>query len=187
MKRTNYIGWDSYFMSLAAIASFRSKDPSTQNGACIVDPSNNRVLSLGYNGFPLHCSDDEFPWTRNEKESHLCKYDYVIHAEMNAIFNSNVSLAGSTLYLYSEKGYLPCCRCAQAIVQNQVLKVILCTQITENTDKYNWLSTEKMFKAANVLISNLEGDEIVLKDMYNISSNFLDIAHKLEKKGEVNG
>ena len=53
-KRTDYLSWDEYFMSVAYLASMRSKDPNTQVGACIVD-SNNKILSMGYNGFPMGC------------------------------------------------------------------------------------------------------------------------------------
>ena len=51
-KRTDYISWDEYFMGVAKLASMRSKDPSTQVGACIVD-KDNYILSVGYNGFPI--------------------------------------------------------------------------------------------------------------------------------------
>ena len=61
-KREEYISWDGYFLALAAVASFRSKDPSTQNGACVIDPESKTILAMGYNGFPRGCSDDEFPW-----------------------------------------------------------------------------------------------------------------------------
>ena len=66
-KRKDYISWDEYFMGVAILASQRSKDPSTQVGACIVD-GDKRILSTGYNGFPQGCSDDEFPWNRDEAE-----------------------------------------------------------------------------------------------------------------------
>ena len=62
-KRNDYISWDEYFMGVAKLASLRSKDPNSQVGACIVG-QDNKILSLGYNGFPRGCSDDEFPWAR---------------------------------------------------------------------------------------------------------------------------
>ena len=61
MKRDDYISWDEYFMGVAKLAGMRSKDPNTQVGACIVS-QDNKILSMGYNGFPMGCSDDEFPW-----------------------------------------------------------------------------------------------------------------------------
>ena len=63
-KRTDYISWDEYFMGVAKLASMRSKDPSTQVGACIVD-KDNYILSVGYNGFPIGCDDEDFPWARS--------------------------------------------------------------------------------------------------------------------------
>ena len=82
-KRVDYISWDEYFMGVAYLASFRSKDPNSQVGACIVD-NNNKILSMGYNGFPRGCSDDEFPWAR-EGDTLETKYAYVTHSELNAI------------------------------------------------------------------------------------------------------
>ena len=83
-KRKDYISWDEYFMGVALLASQRSKDPSTQVGACIVN-DDNRIMSVGYNGFPRGCSDDEFPWEREGETTHT-KYPYVCHAELNAIY-----------------------------------------------------------------------------------------------------
>ena len=62
-KRKDYISWDEYFMGVAILSGMRSKDPNSQVGACIVS-EDNKILSMGYNGFPKGCSDDEFPWAR---------------------------------------------------------------------------------------------------------------------------
>ena len=86
MKRQDYISWDQYFMGVALLAARRSKDPSTQVGACIVS-RDNIILSTGYNGFPSGCSDDEYPWAREGADGET-KYPYVVHAELNAILNS---------------------------------------------------------------------------------------------------
>ena len=67
MKREDYISWDEYFMGIAILSGERSKDPNTQVGACIVGPDN-RILSVGYNGFPNGCSDELFPWAREGSE-----------------------------------------------------------------------------------------------------------------------
>ena len=75
-KRTNYITWDEYFMSVAKLAAMRSKDPSTQVGACIVS-QDNKILSMGYNGFPKGCSDDTFPWGKGDPDPYNEKYLYV--------------------------------------------------------------------------------------------------------------
>ncbi|MBA7575192.1 hypothetical protein ES708_17013 [subsurface metagenome] len=84
-KRTDYLSWDEYFMGVALLSSQRSKDPNTQVGACIVNPKN-KVVGVGYNGFPTGCSDDEFPWAR-EGEYLDTKYPYICHAELNAVIN----------------------------------------------------------------------------------------------------
>ena len=62
-KRTDYISWEEYFMAIAELSALRSKDPSTQVGACIVNHGK-RIIGIGYNGFPTGCSDDELPWDR---------------------------------------------------------------------------------------------------------------------------
>lgn len=117
MKRNDYLSWDDYFMALAKLSAMRSKDPSTQVGACIVAP-NKRVLALGYNGFPNGCSDDDLPRGK-EGEFQETKYAHVIHAERNSILNANVSLEGSTLYVT----LFPCNECAKSIVQAGIKKI----------------------------------------------------------------
>ena len=116
-KRTDYISWDEYFMGVALLAAKRSKDPNTQVGACIVD-SNNVILATGYNGFPVGCSDDEFPWDR---EGENTKYPYVVHAELNAILNaSGRDLRGARIYV----ALFPCNECAKAIIQSGIKEVV---------------------------------------------------------------
>ena len=84
-KRQDYISWDEYFMGVAYLSAMRSKDPNTQVGACIVGVDN-RILSMGYNGFPNGCSDDEYPWGKLDDEL-KSKYLYTTHSELNAILN----------------------------------------------------------------------------------------------------
>ena len=116
-KRKDYISWDEYFMGVALLASRRSKDPNTQVGACIVD-ENNVILTTGYNGFPVGCSDDEFPWDR---EGENTKYPFVVHAELNAILNaSGKSLKGARIYV----DLFPCNECAKAIIQSGIKEVV---------------------------------------------------------------
>ena len=113
MKRKDYISWDEYFMGVAILASKRSKDPNTQVGACIVD-NNNIILSTGYNGFPFGCSDDDYPWCRDGIDT---KYNYVVHAELNAILNARGNnLKGARLFvdlflLCGCYGFFCCCVC----------------------------------------------------------------------------
>ena len=87
-KREDVMQWDEYFMAVAFLSSMRSKDPSTQVGACIVNIEN-RIVAIGYNGFPTGCSDDELPWDRDGDNELDTKYPYVVHAEVNAILNKN--------------------------------------------------------------------------------------------------
>ena len=149
MKRTDYISWDEYFMGVAMLAARRSKDPSTQVGACIVSPEN-IIISTGYNGMPKGCSDDEFPWDRVGEET---KYPYVVHAELNAILNANGrSLRGSRLYV----ALFPCNECAKAIIQSGVREVIYLS------DKYattpTTLASKRMLISAGVKFTQLKTD-----------------------------
>lgn len=157
MKRTDYISWDEYFIGIAILSAKRSKDPNTTVGACIVD-SNNKVLSLGYNGMPIGCSDDEFPWERDGQ--HLeTKYPYVCHAELNAILNYDGNgLRGSKLYVT----LFPCNECSKAIIQKGIKKVIYLE------DKYfeqdSTKASKLMFDAAGVEYTKyiLKGKDITI-------------------------
>lgn len=143
MKRDDYITWDEYFMGVSKLSGMRSKDPSTQVGACIVS-SDNKILSMGYNGFPLGCSDDEFPWER--EGGHLdTKYPYVTHSELNAILNyRGGSLEGAKIYV----SLFPCNECAKAIIQSGIKTVVY------DCDKYSdsdpVMASKRMFDAAGV-------------------------------------
>ena len=120
-KRNDYLSWDEYFMGLAKLSAKRSKDPSTQVGACIVS-SDNRILSIGYNGAPNGFSDEDFPWDR-EGEPLNTKYLYVCHAELNAILNfrgNRKDFDGAKLYV----DLFPCNECAKAIIQSGIKEVI---------------------------------------------------------------
>ena len=118
-KREDYINWDEYFMGIAELSAERSKDPNTRVGACIVS-NDNKILSIGYNGFPTGCSDDEFSWER-EGELGDTKYPYVCHAELNAILNyTGNTLKGSKIYV----NLFPCNECAKAIIQSGIKEVI---------------------------------------------------------------
>ena len=148
-KREGYISWDEYFMGVALLAAERSKDPSTQVGACIVD-ENNRILSTGYNGFPRGCSDDIFPWNRNEEDGET-KYPFVVHAELNAILNTRgKSLVGSRVYV----GLFPCHECAKAIIQAGVKEVVYLS------DKYTGTvsddASRRMLNAAGVKLTKMK-------------------------------
>ena len=114
------ISWEEYFMSLAILSSYRSKDPSTKVGACIINPNDNTILSLGYNGFPRGCDDNLFPWGKGNDNEEDNKYPYVVHAELNAILNAHKDLRGSVLYTTLS----PCKECTKAIIQAGIKEVI---------------------------------------------------------------
>ena len=142
-KREDYISWDGYFMGVAALSAMRSKDPNTQVGACIVSPEH-KILSMGYNGFPLGCSDDEFTWEREGEDN---KYFYSTHSELNAILNyRGGSLEGATIYVT----LFPCNECAKAIIQSGIRTLVY------DSDKYADTAmvkaSKKMLKAAGVQI-----------------------------------
>lgn len=142
------ITWKEYFMGLAKLSSLRSKDPNTQVGACIVDDAN-KVVSIGYNGFPIGCSDVEFPWGR-DGEYLNSKYPYVVHAELNAILNSPRTVSGTTIYVT----LFPCNECAKAIIQSGIKKVIY------ESDKYKdnqiFIASRKMLEAAGVILEQID-------------------------------
>lgn len=148
-KRNDYIGWDDYFMGVSLLAADRSKDPSTQVGACIVS-DDNRILSTGYNGFPQGCSDDDFPWNRDESKGET-KYNFVVHAELNAILNAGgKSLVGSRIFV----SLFPCHECAKAIIQAGVKEVVYLS------DKYNGTvsdnASKRMLNAAGVKLTKIK-------------------------------
>ena len=148
-KRTDYINWDEYFMGVAILSGMRSKDPNTQVGACIVGEGH-KILSMGYNGLPTGCSDDEFPWCR-EGDPLDNKYFYTTHSELNAILNyRGGSLEGASIYVT----LFPCNECAKAIIQSGIRRVIY------DSDKYETLpstiASKRMFKAAGVELVKYE-------------------------------
>ncbi|MDR2889330.1 MAG: dCMP deaminase family protein [Lachnospiraceae bacterium] len=143
MKRKNYLTWDEYFMGVSVLSGLRSKDPGTQVGACIVS-SDNKILSMGYNGFPSGCSDDEFPWEREGKELET-KYPYVTHSELNAILNyRGGSLEGAKIYV----SLFPCNECAKAIIQSGIRTVVYDSDKYADTDAV--IASKRMLDAAGV-------------------------------------
>ena len=148
-KREDYISWNEYFMGVAYLASMRSKDPSTQVGACIVSHEN-KILSMGYNGFPNGCSDDFFPWGKTGEEIES-KYLYSTHSELNAILNyRGGSLEGAKMYVT----LFPCNECAKAIIQAGIKELVY------DCDKYAGtpavVASKKMLEAAGVKYSKYD-------------------------------
>lgn len=147
MKREDVLSWDEYFMGLAHLSARRSKDPSTQVGAAIVSPDR-KVVGIGYNGFPIGCSDDEFPWER-EGSFQETKYPFVVHAELNAILNSTRDLHDCSIYV----SLFPCNECAKAIIQSGIKKIVY--ECDKYADQDNVIASKKMLNAAGVELVQL--------------------------------
>lgn len=138
-------------MGVAKLTAERSKDPNSQVGACIVS-SDHKILSMGYNGFPKGCNDDDYPWAREGEELSI-KYTYVTHAELNAILNfrgGSTGLEGAELYVT----LFPCNECAKAIIQTGIKSVVY------ESDKYadlpSTIASKRMFDSAGVAYRKYE-------------------------------
>ncbi len=144
MKKQDYLKWDEYFMGIALLSTERSKDPGTSVGACIVS-EDNKILSVGYNGMPLGCSDDEFPWER-EGAPLDTKYLYVCHAELNALLNyKGTNLDNARLYTT----LFPCNECTKAIIQSGIRKIIYFSDKYADTDSV--IASKRMLDASGVV------------------------------------
>ncbi len=142
-KRQDYINWDQYFMGIALLSAKRSKDPHTQVGACIVD-ENHKILSVGYNGMPQGCSDDDYPWGSTGEDLNT-KYLYVCHAELNAILNySGVHMKGASIYTT----LFPCNECTKALIQSGIREVIYLEDKYASTSSV--ISAKKMMDSVGI-------------------------------------
>ncbi len=153
-KRNEYLSWNQFFMGIAKLAAARSKDPSTQVGACIVD-KDNRILSIGYNGTPNGFDDDAFPWAREGDELET-KYPYVCHAEMNAILNyrgSRKDMKGATVYV----DLFPCHECAKLIVQAGITHVVYLSDKYKDTNDN--IESRRIFDTCGVRYTKLDAVE----------------------------
>ena len=150
-QRKEYLNWDQYFMGVAKLSALRSKDPSTQVGACIVG-DDNRILSIGYNGTPNGFDDKCFPWDR-EGEPLNTKYLYVCHAEMNAIINyrgSRKELEGAKVYV----DLFPCNECAKIIIQAGIKEVIYLSDKYASQDAF--IASKRLFDSCGVKYRQIE-------------------------------
>ena len=160
-KRQDYITWDEYFMGISILSAKRSKDPNTQVGACIVD-ERNKIVGIGYNGFPIGCSDDILPWAREAQNANETKYPYVVHAEVNAVLNSTKDLHNARMYV----ALFPCNECAKVIIQSGIKEVIYLSDKYANTDSV--IASKKMFSMAGVKYRQLNTKLKELKISYEI-------------------
>ncbi len=139
----NVITWDQYFMGIAKLSAYRSKDPNTKVGACIVN-QDKKIVGVGYNGLPWGCDDSEFPWSVRDGDLDKTKYPYVVHAELNAILNSIGKLKDCKIYV----SLFPCHECVKAIIQSGISEIIY------EDDKYcgtkSDYAAKRMLDAANV-------------------------------------
>jgi len=133
------LSWEEYFMELAKISALRSKDPNTQVGACVVG-TDNKILGIGYNGFPRGCSDEDFPWVKPDK------YLYVCHAEINCLLNANnlQLLSGSILY----STLFPCNECAKVIIQLGIKEIVYLSDKYMGTEGN--IAAKRMFQATGI-------------------------------------
>lgn len=160
-KREDYLNWEEYFMAVAKLTAMRSKDPNTQVGACIVG-TDNRILSVGYNGAPNGFDDDKFPWAR-EGNPLDTKYLYVCHAERNAILNfkgSRRDLENAVIYV----DLFPCNECAKEIIQSGIKEVVYLSDKYADTE--GTMASKRMLDECNVKYRKLE-----VKDDRKISIN----------------
>lgn len=154
-KRQGYISWDEYFMGVALLSAKRSKDPNTQVGACIVNDKN-KIVGAGYNGLPIGCHDDEFPWSK-EGDFLDTKYPFVCHAELNAILNNiGMDLKGCKIYT----ALFPCNECTKAIIQSGITEVVYLSDKYDGTDasKASKLMLDKagvQYRKVNTSLSNI--------------------------------
>ena len=146
---SNRISWDSYFMGIAKLVRERSEDPCCKVGACIV--KDNKIISTGYNGMPSRSEHGIYPWTKGDTDPTKNKYFYVVHAELNAILNSEKSLKGATLYVTK----FPCNECAKAIIQSGISKVIFTDDISlENLQKDDeFIATYNMLMNSYIVVN----------------------------------
>jgi len=156
-KRNNYIKWNDYFMQLAHLTSKRSKDPNTQVGSVIISPDN-KIIGIGYNGFPKGCSDDIFSWDKPDK------YNYVIHAETNALLNCHNfnDIKGCILYTT----LFPCATCTTLIIQLGISKIIY------DSDKYHeeksFIKSREMLDHVNIPYEKFNYHEELIDHPNNI-------------------
>lgn len=161
-QRKDYLNWDEYFMGIAKLSSMRSKDPNTQVGSCIVG-SDNRILSIGYNGAPNGYEDNNFPWDRNGDMQNT-KYAYVCHSEMNAILNyrgSRKDLEAARIYV----DLFPCNECAKLIIQSGIKEVIYLSDKYKDTD--STIISKKMFDKCGVKYHGMTIDKDIVISLHN--------------------
>ena len=168
-KRQGYLSWDEYFMGVAMLSGMRSKDPHSQVGACIVS-EDNKILSMGYNGFPKGSSDDELSWGKTSEDILNTKYPYVVHAEQNAILNARgKNLEGCSIYV----NLFPCHDCARNIIQSGIKKVYYLEDKYKDTDSTK--ASKFMFEKAKVECIRLKPRAEKIEISFKTQDQFFDL------------
>lgn len=170
MRKEKFMSWDAYFLSVALLSSLRSKDPKTQNGACVVD-TDRKIVGIGYNGLPMGLDDtDPRFWTdHDDADAENSKHTYVVHAERNAIYNSfGRNLKGSTIYVT----LYPCANCAQTIVQSGIKRVVYLNVKTHHDSENR--AVKRMFDGAGISLEAFSSlnvpDAEVITDLLKVKS-----------------
>ena len=143
--------WDTRFIELAAHVANWSKDPSTKCGAVITE--GNKIVSLGFNGFPSGVDDHEDRLNNRE-----VKYEMIIHAEVNALLFANRDLSKCTIYVYPMP---PCSRCAAQIIQSGIKRIVTINPSEDALSRWGkfFQISEEMYKDAGVLLHFIEDGE----------------------------
>jgi dCMP deaminase len=143
--------WSQRYLELAKQISEWSKDPSKKVGAVAVGDKG-QVLSQGFNGFPRGIKDSNDRLVNREE-----KYKFVVHGEMNCIYNAchnGASLDGATLYVY---GLPVCSECAKGVIQVGIKKVIMQYEEQVPTWEESYKITDTMFKEAGIIAIRFDG------------------------------
>jgi len=144
------VKWDRRFMEVAKLTSTWSQDPSSKIGAVIVN-AKKIIVSSGWNGFPRGLKDD--PLRLNDRET---KYKYIVHAEMNAIYNATyngISLDGTTLYVY---GLPTCSECAKGVIQVGIKRVVMLNQVMPEKWRDSWYTSMGFFTETGIDFSFID-------------------------------
>lgn len=151
MTPRDVVNWDDYFLEMCQVVSKRSKDPSTQHGAVLVD-KHHRVISTGYNGGCRKIDDNKIDWSRPTK------YNYVIHAEENALWTAEKSdLEGCTLYVTGP----PCSRCMLRIAHAGVSRIVYGTKSSQCVDEADWQISNTIARLASIGLESLKGGDFL--------------------------
>ena len=170
-RHSNYIqvkspiNWDEYFMLQAMLASFRSKDPSTQVGCVLVD-QNNHQISMGYNGFVAGIDETKLPWGKDDAALVDQKYGYVVHAESNAILHSTKSLEGARAYVT----LFPCHECAKMMASKKIKEVVYLSD--KHADRDYAPVAKRIFEMSGITTRAVEISEDLVDKLHQYLKNF---------------